>query len=117
MYTNSHNGGPYWSIIPFHIGDFLPDPYRVGDFPILRDDKRKDDLQKGWAKFLEKHQKPETLDSLEILKNQKTNFVYNPDGSISFKLEVVGYGQEHISAEIKDSTLHISGKRGQKSFT
>lgn len=114
MYTNPYNGASYWSIIPFHIGDILPDTYRVGDFPILRDDKRKDDLQKGWIEAIKKFSNPIT--TTESIFDKQVWF-NNTDGGQTFRLEVVGYGQEHISAEIKDSVLHVSGKRGQKSFS
>lgn len=86
----------------------------IGDFPPLEDKRRKDDLQKDLAKIW----KDSSWNTSELLKSsEKQIWFNNTDGSVSFKLEVVGYGQEHISVEIKDSTLHISGKRGQKSFS
>ena len=41
---------------------YLVRPYEIwiGDFPPLEDKKRKDDLQKGWAKTLERLQNPTT---------------------------------------------------------
>lgn len=91
-------------------------PYEtwIGDFPPLEDKKRKDDLQKGLAKIW----KDSSWDTSDLLKSRdKQVWFNNTDGGQTFRLEVVGYGQEHISAEIKDSTLSISGKRGQKSFS
>ena len=105
----------------FYIGDIIPDPYRVGDFPINTDQR----IKKGWTKISDYTEDKKGIE--EILKNlQKPGvpqsvfdkqvwFDYT-DGSLSFKLEVVGYGKEHISAEIKNSVLHVSGKNGQKSF-
>lgn len=88
-------------------------PY-VETWPYHRRPKNKnDDLAKGWAEFHEKIQNPVT--TTESIFDKQVWF-NNTDGGQTFRLEVVGYGQEHISAEIKDSVLHISGKRGQKSF-
>ncbi len=112
MYTdNLFSYQPYWSIIPPTIN--LPYEAWIGDFPPLEDKRRKDDLQKGWAKIW----KDSSWDTSDLLKSRdKQVWFNNTDGGQTFRLEVVGYGQEHISAEIKDSTLHVSGKRGQKSF-
>lgn len=102
-----HNNLPF-----FYIGDVLPDPYRVGDFP-FRGEKT---LEKGWAEVLKQFQPSKTtISTVAGLDNQV--WFNNTDGGQTFRLEVVGYGQEHISAEIKDSILYISGKRGQKSFS
>lgn len=115
MYTdNLFSYQPYWSIIPPTTN--WPYETWIGDFPPFGDKKSKDDLYKGWAERLDKAGQPITSKSVGTLFDKQVWF-NNTDDSASFKLEVVGYGQEHISAEIKDSTLHVSGKRGQKSFS
>ena len=105
----------------FYIGDFLPDPYRVGDFPINTDQR----IKKGWTKisdYMEDKQAKPPQDIFNLhgksIFDQQVWFKTtdnNGDGQ-TFRLEVVGYGKEHISAEIKNSVLHVSGKNGQKSF-
>lgn len=115
MYTDNLFGyQPYWSVVPpYYVGDVLPDPYRVGDFPIHKDKKREDDYQKSWAEIIKRLQNTPVVTNFD-----RQVWFNNADGNGQiFRLEVVGYGQEHISAEIKDSTLCVSGKRGQKSFS
>lgn len=97
---------------------YLVRPYEIwiGDFPPLEDKKRKDDLQNGRTKILERFpNSTATTNSTGTIFDKQVWF-NNIDGGQTFRLEVVGYGQEHISAEIKDSSLHVSGKNGQKSF-
>lgn len=94
----------------FYIGDILPDPYRVGDFPIQGE---KFNLKKGIAEALGNIGK-ERIPELSF--NKQVWFETGESGQ-TFRLEVVGYGQEHISAEIKNSVLHVSGKNGPKSFS
>ncbi len=103
---------PYYPYSWPYVGT-LPYETWIGDFPPFEDKRRKDDLQKGWIEALKKFSNP--IATTQSIFDKQVWF-NNTDGGQTFRLEVVGYGQEHISAEIKDSTLHISGKRGQKSF-
>lgn len=111
MYTNPYNGAPYWSVIPL-FGDILPDPYRVGDFP----SPRKEEMdKKGWADWAE-----------SLGGNTKTNVqlgdLLNPvwfnsdDGGLTFRLEVVGFGREHVSIKITENVLSVSAARDSKLF-
>lgn len=113
MYTdNLFSYQPYWSIIPPTTNW----PYQtwIGDFPPLEDKKRKDDLQKGWIEALKKFSNPIT--TTESIFDKQVWF-NNADGNgQTFRLEVVGYGQEHISVQASENFLTVSGKRGQKSF-
>lgn len=87
----------------------------VDDFPRrpreINDEEIK--IKQGWAEWIEKLQNPTA--SITYSTEQQVWF-NNADGGQTFRLEVVGYGREHISAEIKSNTLHISAKHGQKSF-
>jgi len=112
-FTDFNNGQPYWSIVPpFFIGDRIPDDYTVGDFPRRPRKINDNEINQGWAEWIEKLQNPTTTS----FSSEKQVWFNNTDGGQTFRLEVVGYGKEHISAEIKSNTLHISGKHGQKSF-
>ncbi len=93
-------------------------PYEtwIGDFPLLEDKKRKDDLQKGFAEIIKNLREPVATTNTTGTLFDKQVWFNNSDGGQTFRLEVVGYGQEHISAEIKDSILVVSAKRGQKSL-
>lgn len=113
-FTDFNNGQPYWSIVhPFFIGDVLPDPYRVGDFPHLPKEVNEEETKKGWAELMKKFQNPAQTITYSTSQQIWSN---NTDGGQTFRLEVVGYGKEHVSAEIKGNILHVSGKCGQKSF-
>lgn len=118
MYTNPFTefGQPFWSIIPpspWYIGDPVPDPYQVGDFPPYnpRDKKAEEGYQKGWADWID------SLNKAVPVALEKEYWFDNTDGGQTFRLEVVGYGKEHISAEIKETTLIVTGTNGKKSFT
>lgn len=122
MYTNLtdfNNGQPYWSIVPpFFIGDRIPDTYTVGDFPRRPREINNEETKKGWAELMKKFQNPppdiQNVHGKSIFDQQV--WFNNTDGGQTFRLEVVGYGKEHVSAEIKGNILHVSGKHGQKSF-
>lgn len=95
---------------------YLVKPYEtwIGDFPPLEDKKRKDDLQKGWIEALKKFSNPIT--ATESIFDKQVWF-NNADGNgQTFRLEVVGYGPEHLSVGASGDILKISGKNGQKSF-
>lgn len=106
---NLFNNQPFWSILPLQFGDY-PEPYKVGDYPSLN---KGEDWSKGWADWVEKLQKQPIVGKRTL---NPSNWTSNTEGGQTFRLEVVGYGKEHVSAEIKDNLLYVSGKRGQKSF-
>lgn len=111
---------PYYPYRPYWEGIGWPYETWIGDFPPIlpRDKKDEENYQKGLAEFREKILNPATTTNTIGSIFDKQVWFNNTDGNgQTFRLEVVGYGQEHISAEIKDSVLHVSGKRGQKSFT
>lgn len=88
----------------------------IGDFPRLPRPPREindEETKKGWAKLIEKIQNPAQATTYSTSQQIWSN---NTDGGQTFRLEVVGYGREHVSAEIKGNILHVSGKCGQKSF-
>ena len=96
----------------FYIGDIIPDPYRVGDFPI-RGEKT---LEKGMAEILKSIQRPGVPISTVAGLDKQVWFNNSLGSGQTFRLEVVGYGQEHLAVEVSDNFLNVSGKRGQKSF-
>lgn len=113
-FTDFNNGQPYWSIVPpFFIGDRIPDHYVVGDFPRYPREVNDEETKKGWAELIKKLQNPTTSITYSTEQQIWSN---NTDGGQTFRLEVVGYGREHVSAEIKGNILHVLGKHGQKSF-
>lgn len=110
MYIDPYSGGPYWSIIP-PIFDNWPYETWIGDFPPIRprDKKEEENYQKGWIKAIEKLQNPVSTTTSDSNADKKVWF-NDLDGNQVFCLEVVGYGKEHISAEIKNNVLYVSGK-------
>lgn len=87
----------------------------IGDFP-RRPRKDDEQIEQGWAELIERLQNPTTSTTSITYSTEQQVWFNNVDGGQTFRLEVVGYGREHISAEIKSNTLHISAKHGQKSF-
>lgn len=114
MYTDPFTdfNHPYWSIAPFYIGDVEPDPYRVGDFPISKQER----IKRGWTKvsdYMEDKKANLPPDIKNILGKSifdQQVWFNNTDGGQTFRLEVVGYGREHVSAEIRGSVLYVSCK-------
>lgn len=104
-----NHGQPYWSILPL-FGDILPDPYRVGDFPSPH---KQEMNKKGWSDWAESFE-----DKIKIKDHLGMNSVWfnSDDGGLTFRLEVVGFGREHVSVKITENVLSVSAARDSKLF-
>lgn len=105
-----YHGKPYWSVIPLQFGDF-PELYKVGDFPSLK----KEDWSKGWADWAERLNN-NTKTNLQLGDLLNSVWFNSDDGGLTFRLEVVGFGREHVSVSITDDVLSVSAARDSKLF-
>jgi len=104
MYTNPHPSD-YFSKYPLYVGDIIPNPYQVGDFPPPKD--------------LVDLIFPQTKWSIAT-PNEKPVWFEQTDGGEKFVLELAGYKKDQISVEIKNdgiSLLQVKGKRTGDSFS
>lgn len=86
MQNNLFNhGGPYWSVIPLYLEDFLSP-------------RKEETSKKSWADWAE------------------SLWLDSDDGGLTFRLEVVGFGREHVSVKITDNVLSVSAARDSELF-
>ena len=118
MYTNPFTdfNHPYWSISPFYVGDVLPDPYRVGDFPSVKDSLP---IKKGYSRFFPLENPPPDIKNIcgKSIYDQQVWFNNVDDSGVTFILEIPGYAKENITAEIKDDVLIVNGAYKNKPFS
>lgn len=90
---------------PLYIGDPVPDPNRVGDFPLKK-------LQELFWQPVEywKYASP----PFAITTSQKDTVWFNQiDGGQKFVLELAGYSKEEISVKIDGEFLKVTKKKPQ----
>lgn len=91
---------------PLYVGDPVPDPNRVGDFP----------LKKSQELFWHPHYPSYVKESngcwsLNRLLKETTVWFNQIDGGQKFVLELAGYSKEQVSAKIINGILTVGTKR------